>query len=135
MWQLYLLVQGRAQLEHCSPIGSVLMLHGNTSSPDVYWGKWLNQQAHLELCHRNPNIQRGAKLDCVIQLNCKEVHAHASYETTRTWENFNNQGTKIILFSDKQWLIANNSNSFAIRSTSIIRSNLALCKHSQIYLI
>ena len=33
----------------------------------------------------------GAKSDHVIQLNCGEVHTHASYKTTRTWENFNNQ--------------------------------------------
>ena len=56
---------------------------------------------------------KGAKLDRVIQLNYGEVHTHASYKTTRTWENFNNQGTKMILLSDKLWLIANNSKSFA----------------------
>ena len=27
---------------------------------------------------------KGAKLDCVIQLNCGEVLTHASYNTTRT---------------------------------------------------
>ena len=37
----------------------------------------------------------------VIQLNCEEVHTHASYKTTKTWENFNKQGIKIILLSDK----------------------------------
>ena len=31
---------------------------------------------------------------------------------SRTWENFNNQGRKIILLSDKLWLIANNSKGF-----------------------
>ena len=31
-----------------------------------------------------------AKADRVIQLNCKEVPTHASYRTTRTWENFDN---------------------------------------------
>ena len=30
-----------------------------------------------------------AKLDGIFQLNCKEVHTHASYKTTRTWENLN----------------------------------------------
>ena len=55
----------------------------------------------------------GTKLDCVIQLNCGEVRTHASYKTTRTWENFNNRGTKMILLSDKLWLIAHNSKSFA----------------------
>ena len=44
---------------------------------------------------------KGAKLDCVIQLNWGEVHTHASYKTTTTWENFNNRGTKMILLSDK----------------------------------
>ena len=34
----------------------VLRLHANTSSPDVYWRKQPNWQAHLELCHRNPDI-------------------------------------------------------------------------------
>ena len=28
-------------------------LHANT---DIYWRKQLNRQAHLELCHRNPDI-------------------------------------------------------------------------------
>ena len=44
---------------------------------------------------------KGAKLDQVIQLNCREVHTHASYKTTRTWENFDNRRTKMILLSDK----------------------------------
>ena len=56
---------------------------------------------------------KGAKLDRVIQLNCEEVRTHASFKTTRTWENFNIRGTKMILLSDKLWLIANNSKSFA----------------------
>ena len=34
----------------------MLRLHGDTSSPDKYWRKWLNQQAHLELCRGNPGI-------------------------------------------------------------------------------
>ena len=69
----------------------------------------------------------GTMPDHVIQLNYGEVHTHASYKTTRTWENFNNQGTKI-LFSDKLWLVANNSKSFVNRSKSMIRNNLGLCK-------
>ena len=44
---------------------------------------------------------KGCKLDCVIQLNCRKVHTHVSYKTTRTWENFNNQGSKMILLSDE----------------------------------
>ena len=45
--------------------------------------------------------EKGAKLDHVIQLSCGKVHSHASYKTTRTWENFKNSETKIILLSDK----------------------------------
>ena len=37
---------------------------------------------------------KGVKLGCVIQLNCGEVPTHASYKTTQTWKNFNNQETK-----------------------------------------
>ena len=36
----------------------------------------------------------GAKVDHAIKLKRREVHTHASYKTTRTWENSNNQGTK-----------------------------------------
>ena len=61
--------------------------------------------------------EKDAKPDHVIQLNCGEVCTHASYKTTRTWENFNNQGTKMILLLDKLWPIANNSQSFANGST------------------
>ena len=39
-----------------------------------------------EPCHPG----KGAELDCVIQLNSREVHTHASYKATGTWENFNN---------------------------------------------
>ena len=78
---------------------------------------------------------KDAKPDRVIQLNCGEVRTHASYKATRTWENFNNQGTKMILLSDELWLIANNSKSFANGSKSITRSNLGLYKLSDIYLI
>ena len=57
---------------------------------------------------------KGAKLDRIVQLNYVEVHTHASYKTTRTWENFNNQGAKMFLLSDKLWLIANNSKGFVM---------------------
>ena len=56
---------------------------------------------------------KDAKPDRVIQLNCGEVRTHASYKTTRTWENFNNRGEKMFLLLDELWLIANNSKSFA----------------------
>ena len=61
---------------------------------------------------------KGAKPDRVTQLNHGEVLTHASYKTTRTWENFKNRGTKMIFLSDELWLIANNSLSFANRSKS-----------------
>ena len=53
--QLYLVVQGRVQLEHSSHIGNT-RLDANTSSPGVYLRKRLKQRANLELCHRNPDI-------------------------------------------------------------------------------
>ena len=81
------------------------------------------------------HLGKDAKLDRVTQLNCREMRTHASYKATRTWENFNNQGTKMILLSDELWSIANNSKSFANGSKSIIRNNLGFYKHSAIYLI
>ena len=44
---------------------------------------------------------KSAKPDRLIQLNCREVHADASYKTTKTWENFTNRGTKMIFLSDE----------------------------------
>ena len=44
---------------------------------------------------------KDAKLDHRIQLNCGEMHTHGSYKTIRTWQSFNNQGTKTILLSDE----------------------------------
>ena len=76
---------------------------------------------------------KDSKLDCIIQLNCGEVHFHESYKATRTWENFKNRGTKMILLSDD--IIASDSKSFANGSKSIIRNNLGLYKRSDIYLI
>ena len=72
---------------------------------------------------------KGAKLDQDIHLKCQEVRTHANYKTTRTWENFNNQGTKMILLSNKLHIIANNSKSFANKSKSKIRNNLGLWRH------
>ena len=37
---------------------------------------------------------KGAELDHVIQVNNRKVRTHASFKTTRTWENFKNQGEK-----------------------------------------
>ena len=64
----------------------------------------------------------------MIHLDCGEVRTHASWKTNKKWENFNSQGTKMSLLSDKLWLIANNSKSFPNGNISILRSNLGLCK-------
>ena len=76
---------------------------------------------------------KGAKPHHII--NYDKVHTHTSYKTTKTWENFNNKGIKMILLSNKLWLIANNSKSFANGSKSVIRNNLCLCNCSDMYLI
>ena len=78
---------------------------------------------------------KDAKPDRVIQLNCGEVRTDASYKATRTWENFNNHGTKMILLSDELWSVANNAKSFENGSKSTIRNNLGLDKRSDVYLI
>ena len=78
---------------------------------------------------------KDAKMDCIIELNYGEVRTHASYKATKTWENFNNRVTKMLLLSDELWSIANNSKSFANGSKLIIRNNSGLLKHSDIYLI
>ena len=51
--------------------------------------------------------ENGAKPDHIIQINYGEVCICVSYKITKTWENLHNQGTKMILLSDKLWLIAN----------------------------
>ena len=81
------------------------------------------------------HLGKGAKRDRVIQLYCGEVHTHATFKRTRTWENFNNLGKKMILLSDELWLRANNSNIFANGIKSVTRNNLRFCKYSDIYLI
>ena len=118
----FFVVQGRVQLEHRSHmLRSVLRLHANTSSPGLYDQIGGNGRKEMtkpvgpfgsmpqELWHP----EKGAKLDCVIKHSCGEECTHANYKTTRTWENFNNQRTKVILLSEKLWLIANNSKNFA----------------------
>ena len=133
----HLVVHGRIQLEHSSHIIKVSVkatcLHFSlwcilkeTTEPAGPFGTMPQQPWH-------PG--KGDKPGRIIQLNCGEVCTHASYKTTRTCKNFNNRGTKMILLSDELWVIANNSKSFANRSKSIIRNNLGLCKHFEIYLI
>ena len=60
------------------------------------------------------------------------MRMYASYETTRTWKNFSNKDSKMILLPEELWSIANNSKSFASGSKWII-NNLVLCKRSEIY--
>ena len=68
--------------------------------------------------NRGPQVQVRA----LVEL----FHRNPGYKITRIWKNFNKQGTKMILLSDKLWLIANNSRSFANDTKSIIRNNLGL---------
>ena len=138
MPQLYLVVQGRAQLEHISYIVQVCVetrcyhfkppwhILKETTKLAGPFGTMPQEASH-------PG--KGAKPDRVIQLSCKEMRTHASYKTTRIWENFNNQGTKMILLSDELWPIANNSKSFANRNNSVITNNLGLYKCFDICLI
>ena len=44
---------------------------------------------------------KDAKADRIFQLKYREVHTHASCKATRTWENFNHQGKKMILLTDE----------------------------------
>ena len=90
-------------------------------------------QGSVQLDHSGHIVNVGTKARClhrVIQLNCRELCTHASYKITRTWENFNNRGTKMILLSDELWSIANNSKSIVNQSKSIVRNNLGVCTHS-----
>ena len=137
MLQLYLVVQGKAQLEHSSHIIKVVV-----EATCQHFKPWCILKEMTEpadpfgIMPQEPwHSEKGAKLDHVIQLSCGEMHTHASYKATRTWKNFNNWGTKMILLSDELWSIANNSKSFANGSKSIIRNNLGLYKRSDIYLI
>ena len=137
MLQLYLVVQGRAQLEHSNHIVKVGVeatcwhfkpwrILKETTEPAGPFGTMPQEPWH-------PG--KDAKPDHVIQLNCGEVRTHANYKTTRTWENFNHGGTKMILLSNELGSIANNSKSFANGSKSVIRNNLGLYKLPDICLI
>ena len=137
MPQLYLIVQGKAQLEHSSHIVNVSV--EATCQHFKPWHILKETTKPAGPCGSMPQEPRhsgkDAKPDHVIQLNCGGVHTHASYKATKTWENLNNQGTKMILLSEEIWSIANKSKSFANGSKLIIRNNLGLYKHSDIYLI
>ena len=126
-----LLVQGRVQLEHISHIKiGVEATYIKTSTSDVYWRKQPNRQSQFGTMLQETWLPRKhAKPDRVIQQNCGEVRTHASWKITRTWENFNNRGMKMIFLSDEPQLIANNSKCFVNGIKPIIRNNLDLCKH------
>ena len=137
MPQLYLVVQGKTQLEHSSHIVNV-----SVEATCQHFKPWhiLKETTELggpfETVPQEPwHPGKDAKADRVMQLNCREVHTHASYKATKTCENFNNRGRKVILFSDELWSIVYNSKSFANGSKSIIRNSLGLYKRSDIYLI
>ena len=92
-WNIVVEVGVEAKCQHFMP-QNILM---ETTKPVGQFATMLH-----ELSHRG----KGAKLDHVIQLNCREKCTHASYKTTRIWENFNKWGSKMILFSDELRIIA-----------------------------
>ena len=129
-------VQGRTQLEHSvTQLRSVPKLHGNPLIHDLYWRKQPNWQAHLELCHMNPDILEQVLKQIPLSNSIAGKWAHMQVIKQTEHGRISNRGTKMILLSDEPWLIANNSKSFVNGSKSIIRNKLSLCKHSQIYLI
>ena len=96
-----LVVRGRVQLEHSSYI-----VKADVKATCLHFNPFKSTGPFETMPHELWLPGKGAKPDHVIQLNCWEVHTHASYKITKTWENFNNRGTKMILLSDKLWLIA-----------------------------
>ena len=53
-------------------------LHANTSSPVVYWRKQPKWQAHLELCHRNPEtLERVLNWIVYAHVSVSTMHAKA----------------------------------------------------------
>ena len=77
----------------------MLRLHANTSSPGVYWRKRLNQQAHLALCHRNPDILERvlnwttlsnsmAEKCAPMQVIKQPEHGRISTTEERKWSSF-----------------------------------------------
>ena len=136
MSQLYLVVLGKALLEHSSHIVNVCV-----KATCEHFKPWrilkemTKSAGPIGTMPQEPwHPGKVAKVDPIIQLNCGEACTHASYKVTRTWENYNWE-TKMILLSYELWSIANNSKSFANGRKSIIRNNLELHKCSDIYLI
>ena len=79
----------------------MLRLHASNSNPDVYDIEVNDQTtgAFGTMPQEPQNPGKCVKPDHAIQLNCGEMCTRASYKTTRTRENFNNQGIKMILLS------------------------------------
>ena len=112
----------------------VSRLYANNSSPGIYWRKRPNWQAHLELCHRNPDIVERALNRTA--LSNSTMGKCASIQVIKQPEHGRTSATKEQKWSSFQTIITdNNSNSFANKSKLIIRNNLGLYKHSDIYLI
>ena len=74
-------------------------LHANTLRPDVYWRKWPNQQAYLELCHWNPDIlervlnqialSNSTVGKCVpMQVTKQTEHGRTSTTKKQKWSSF-----------------------------------------------
>ena len=134
MQQLYLVIQGRVQLEHSNHIVKVCVKAAcQHFKPWCMWKETNKLAGSFGTMPQEPwQPGIGNKLGCVIQLDCEEVGYYASCETTKAWDSFKNWGKIFSPFSDKLWLLINNSKSFPNRSNSIIGSNLGLCKHSEI---
>ena len=96
------------------PLGEVIKIY---SPPPLKRGGGVRNYAFGTIPQEPWQPGKGAKPDHMIHLNCREVCTYSSFKTTRTWENFNDRGTKMILLSGKPWLIANNSKSFALFGT------------------
>ena len=100
---------------------SVSRLHANTSSSDIYLRKQPNQQAHLELCHRNPDILERVLNQILLANSTAGNQAVVQVIKQREHESVNNRETKMILLSDEPQLIAHNFKGFANVSKSMMR--------------
>ena len=90
--QLYLMVQEKAELEHSSHIVKVgLKATCKHFMPWCILKETTETACLFATMPQEPwHPGKDAKLDCIIHLNHGEVGVHASYKSTRTWENFNN---------------------------------------------
>ena len=115
-----LVVQARAQLEHSS-----LTVKVSVKSTYLHFNPWRILEEitkPVDPCGTMPQESwhpgKGAKpvtLSNFTEGKCGPMQVI----NKQNWENFNNRGTKMLLLSDKLWLIANNPKSFVNRSKSI----------------